>query len=80
MKKKIAKKVLILYVLDAIEKATSKEHPISITSIAKVLNQIGVPCERRTISRNIDYLIEYGKPIVKIKGGGVYYDHSKGNL
>jgi hypothetical protein len=77
MKKKIAKKVIILYVLDALEKASSKDHPIRIYSIAKVLNQIGVPCERRTVSRNIDYLIEYGKPIVKIKGGGVYYDHDR---
>ena len=77
MKKKIAKKVIILYVLDAIEKATSEEHPIPIRSISKVLNQIGVPCERRTISRNIDYLIAYGKPIVKIKGGGVYYKHGE---
>ena len=74
MKKDIAKKTIILYVLDMLGKGSSKEKPITITSMAKVLNSIGVPCDRRTISRNVDYLIEYGKPIVKIRGGGCYFD------
>ena len=74
MKKEIAKKTIILYVLDMLEKASSKEKPITITSMAKVINSLGVPCDRRTVGRNVDYLIEYGKPIVKIKGGGCYYD------
>ncbi len=74
MKKEIAKKTIILYVLDMLEKVSSKEKPITITSMAKVINSLGVPCDRRTVGRNVDYLIEYGKPIVKIKGGGCYYD------
>ena len=74
MKKEIAKKTIILYVLDMLEKASSKEKPITITSMAKVINSLGVPCDRRTVGRNVDYLIEYGKPIKKIKGGGCYYD------
>lgn len=74
MKKEIAKKTIILYVLDMLEKASLKEKPITITSMAKVINSLGVPCDRRTVGRNVDYLIEYGKPIKKIKGGGCYYD------
>ena len=30
------------------------------TNIVKVLNSIGVPCSRKTIGRNIDYLIDFG--------------------
>ena len=74
MKRIIAKKIIILYVLDMLEKGSSKEKPITITSMTKVLNSMNIPCDRRTIGRNVDYLIEYGKPIVKIKGGGCYYD------
>lgn len=74
MKKTIAKKIIILYVLDMLEKGSSKEKPITITSMTRVLNSMGIPCERRTIGRNVDYLIEYGKPIVKIRGGGCYWD------
>jgi predicted DNA-binding transcriptional regulator YafY len=76
-KKEIAKKTIILYVLDMLEKGSSKEKPITMLNMAKVLNSMDIPCDRRTISRNVDYLIEYGKPIVKIKGGGVYFDHTR---
>lgn len=72
MTKEIAKKTIILYILEMLEKGSSKEKPITITNITKVLNSMGVSCERRTVGRNINYLIEYGKPIVKIKGGGCY--------
>ena len=74
MKKNIAKKTIILYVLDMLEKGSSKEKPITMTNMAKVLNSMNIPCDRRTIGRNVNYLIEYGKPIVKIKGGGCYWD------
>ena len=74
MKKEIAKKTIILYVLDMLEKGSSKEKPITITNMTKVLNSLGIPCDRRTIGRNVDYLIEFGKPIKKIKGGGCYID------
>ena len=77
MKKAIAKKTIILYVLDMLEKGSSKDKPISILSMTRALNSMGISCERRTISRNVDYLIAYGKPVVKIKGGGVYYDHDR---
>ena len=72
MKKEIAKKTIILYVLKMIKKGSSKEKPITQTNMAKVLNDMGVPCDRKTIGRNIDYLIDFGFPIVKIPGGGCY--------
>jgi len=75
--KEIAKKTLILRVLEILEKYSSKEHPVTITYIAKFLNEEDVPCDRRTIGRNIDYLIEYGKNIIKIPGGGCYIDGTK---
>ena len=72
--KDIAKKTIILYVLKMIYYGSSKEKPITFTSIVKVLNSIGVQCERRTVGRNVDYLISFGVPIIKIKSGGCYYD------
>lgn len=74
MKKEIAKKTIILYVLKMIEKGASKEKPITYTNIAKVLKSLGIPCDRKTVGRNVDYLIEFGYPIVKVNGGGVYID------
>lgn len=77
MKRQTAKKTIILYVFKMLKEGSSKERPITITSMTKVLNSMGIACERRTISRNVDYIIEFGEPIVKIKGGGCYYDHDK---
>ena len=77
MNKQIAKKTIILYVLKMLKEGSSKEKPITITSVTKVLNSMGIPCERRTIGRNVDYIIEFGEPVVKIKGGGCYYDHER---
>ncbi len=70
----IAKKTIILYVLKMLQEGSSKEKPISQTSMAKVLNSMDIPCDRKTIGRNINYLIEFGYPIVKLKGGGCYMD------
>ena len=74
MKKNIAKKTIILYVIKIIYYGSSKEKPITYTSISKVLKSMGIQCERRTVGRNVDYLISFGVPIIKIKGGGCYYD------
>lgn len=71
---KTNKRLIILYILDLLEKGTSKTKPFSVTRITNALNKMGVSCERRTVSRNIDYLIKYGKLVVKLKNGRVYYD------
>ena len=71
---KTNKRLIILYILDLLEKGTSETRPFSVTHITKALNNLGVQCERRTVSRNIDYLIAYGKPIKKLKNGRVYYE------
>lgn len=77
MKKEIAKKTIILYVLKMLQEGSSKEKPITQTVMAKVLNSIGVPCDRKTIGRNIDYLIQFGYPITKMKGGGCFMEQEK---
>ena len=74
MPKKIAKKTIILYVLKMLQQGSSKDKPITQTNMAKVLNSMGIACDRKTVGRNIDYLIDFGFLIVKLKGGGCYMD------
>ena len=71
------KRLIILYILDLLEQGTSLTKPFSITRITNALNKLGVQCERRTVSRNVNYLIAYGKPVVKLKSGKIYYDKAK---
>lgn len=76
MDKKIASKTIIISVLDALEQSATKERPLTIASITRALNESGTDCDRRTVSRNVGYLIGYGKPIVKTKGG-YFYEREK---
>ena len=66
--KNIAKKTVILYVLNILKLYSSEEHPISQTAIAQYLNDIKIVCDRKTVGRNISYLQEFGYPIKKING------------
>ena len=74
MKKQIAKKTLILYVLKTLESYPEENKPITYTNMAKILNSIGIQYDKKTIGRNVNYLIEFGGPIVKVKNGGCYLD------
>ena len=75
-KKKIAKKTVILYVLNIIKLYSSEEHPVSQSAICNYLNEIGIPCDRKTIGRNIQYLCEFGYPIKRV-GKGYYLDQTE---
>ena len=72
--KSIAKKVIILYVLNILRVLSSEETPVTQTTISNYLNDINVPCDRKTVGRNILYLQEFGYPIKKINGEGYYLD------
>ena len=73
-KKTIAKKTVILGVLNTIRKYATKEHPVSQTAITDFLRECGIECDRKTVGRNIEYLILFGYPIVKVHGKGCYLD------
>ncbi len=65
----IAKKTIILYVLQAFEYSNE---PINLLNLTKALNARGIVCDRKTVGRNVKYLIEFGVPIVKEKRGYYY--------
>ncbi len=67
------KKLIILYVYDALKYGRSEKCLLHQTKIAKQITNIcGIPCDRKTIARNIKYLQEYGCEIITIKGKGCY--------
>lgn len=72
MDKKIAKKAIILYVLKILSQLSSEKHPVTQSAIAEYLNDIGVPCDRKTVGRNIGYLIDFGYKIIKVEKKGFY--------
>ena len=73
---KIAKKTIIVYILKILYCYSSFDYPVTQTFIADYLNDIDIPFDRKTVGRNIKYLIDIGLPIIKIQGSnrGYYYD------
>jgi len=76
------KKTIIVYVLKILYNYTSKDYPVSQTVIANYLNDIDIPCSRKTVGRNLKYLMEMGVPIKRkrTKNGGYYYDFDNDNF
>lgn len=67
------KKLIILYVYDALKYGSSENRFLHQTTIAKqISNFCGIPCTRKTVARNINYLREYGCEIITKKGKGCY--------
>lgn len=70
------KKTIIVHILRVLHNYTSFDFPATQTNIVNYLNDIGVSCTRKTVGRNIKYLIEIGVPIKRThaRSGGYYYD------
>ena len=75
--KEIAKKTIIIYILNVLKRYSSREFPISQSAICTYLNDIDVPCERKTVGRNIKYLIDFGYPIKKVHKKGYWIDREE---
>lgn len=63
------KKVLIVLLLKILENHSDEEHPFTQTKLAELISDMLLPCDRKTIGRNIKSLIEMGYPIRKTKKG-----------
>ncbi len=67
------KKLIILYVYDALKYGSSENNLLHQTKIAQQISKVcKIPCDRKTVARNIKYLCEYGCEIITIKGKGCY--------
>ena len=76
------KKTIIVHILKVLYNYTSFEYPATQTTIVNYLNDIDISCTRKTVGRNLKYLIECGLPIKRrnCKSGGYYYDVNNDNF
>ncbi len=67
------KKLILLYVLEMLKRYSDESHPLTQQEILNLIeDHYGMACERKAISRNIDYLIDFGYEIVKKGNSGCY--------
>lgn len=72
-KKTYATKTIILHIWLVLKKYTDADSPVSYTELAKYLTAKDKPCDRKTVARNVDYLIADGFPIGKTADGKCFY-------
>jgi arginine repressor len=70
------KALIIVHILKILHNLTSEDYPVTQTAIVQYLNAIGISCTRKTVGRNLNYLILCGVPIKRKEKsrGGYYYD------
>ena len=70
------KKTIIVHILRVLYNYTSYDYPATQTGIVNYLNDIDIQCTRKTVGRNLKYLMNCGLPIKRknCKNGGYYYD------
>ena len=76
------KKTIIICILKILYNYTSFDYPVTQTTIVNYLNDIDIECTRKTVGRNLNYLINLGLPIKRKTGrnGGYYYDFANDNF
>ena len=62
------KKHLIVLILRILEAWSDKNNPLTQTEIAEMISS-SIPCDRKTVGRNIGFLKELGYPIIKTTKG-----------
>ena len=62
-------KTKILYILKVLSEETDERHSLSAEQIAKRVTAYGVHCERKSVYRDLDELIEFGYDIIRTRQG-----------
>lgn len=57
-------KIKILKLLELLQQQTDDQHPLTTTEICAKMDLIGIPCDRRTLSKDIALLNEHGYEIL----------------
>ena len=63
-----ATRIKLLKIWEILCQETDEEHPMESTVLIKKLDEMGIHCERKTIYRDIDTLIDCGYDIVCERG------------
>jgi len=73
---KIANKTILLSVLEFLYQNSSKDKTFCNMELAEELNKKNILCDRKTVSRNLALLKQFGFPIIS-KGRNHYFDRKK---
>ena len=72
-------KIKLLKILEYLRTESAKEHPATTSQIIAYLKRVGTTCDRRTLYKDMNMLIENGVDVIKTESGreNAYYIEEK---
>ena len=67
------RKIKLLKILDFLRKDTDEQHPMTTNQLCAALAEIGISCDRRTLSQDIATLNEAGYEIMSTMKKAIIY-------
>ena len=64
MAKENSQKIKLLKLMELLRQETDEQHPMAATVVCQKLNDMEVACDRRTLTRDIQALNEYGYEVM----------------
>ncbi len=65
-------KLKLLYLMDMLLNETDEQHPMTVETMIKKLEMLGITAERKAVYRDLEALGEYGLDIIKQKNKGSF--------
>lgn len=69
MSKQNTQKIKLLKLYELLKQETDEQHPLTTKQIGEKLIDMGISCDRRTLSKDIDVLNDYGYEIMSMRIG-----------
>jgi len=66
MAKDIIQRIKFLKIMEILRSETDEQHPIKRTALAKKIRDLGMTCDPRTLSKDIDLLNEQGYEVMSV--------------
>ena len=64
MAKENSQKIKLLKLMELLRQETDEQHPMAATVVCQKLNDMEVACDRRTLTRDIQALNDYGYEVM----------------
>jgi predicted DNA-binding transcriptional regulator YafY len=68
MDNRVASKIVLLKIWEVLNQETDEENPMASTVLLKKLEDMGIPCDRRTLYKYIEVLNEWGYEVNTYRG------------
>ena len=80
MAKENSQKIKLLKLMELLRQETDEQHPMAATVVCQKLNDMEVACDRRTLTRDIQALNDYGYEVMTTRQCSAMKKHTMSRI